>query len=413
MGSGSSKDPATRKGDKPSFGIEGKKMDASTNQPKNLPKANQGRAKQPIKNFKEAPKVAHKQTIKKADTTAEPKPATSIETENSLEEQEEMSLQQVAAQKYKAFEERKQKSKSTEEQEELSIEQQAIQKYKAFAAAQVTEGLERQDSKQRALLEADALLDAYAPPPAAKKKSIEPIRFYPDSGSQADRDAISCIIPGELYLTNFRGVGRIEELQSLGIRHIVCVNEQENEFADKLNYFNIDNLEDQEDHDAMQHFATVAEFTDNALKSGGAVCFHCAAGISRSSTMIIAYLMISKKLSLIQAFERTYNARRVTWPNRTFMKQLIDYERELQLKGILSDKGPTLSIEEWDKWTACDEDQVFWCYVQSWLCILTAFAQFRASKEACLQDRTASLRGKESAQFLAFKTNVQKDILRK
>ena len=70
---------------------------------------------------------------------------------------------------------------------------------------------------QRALLEADTLLDVYALLPAAKKKSIESIRFYPDSGSQADRDAISCVVPGELYLTNFRGVGLIEELQSLGI----------------------------------------------------------------------------------------------------------------------------------------------------------------------------------------------------
>ena len=54
MGIGSSKSPATKKGDKPSFGIEGEKMDASTSQLKNLPKANQGHAKQSIKNFKEA-----------------------------------------------------------------------------------------------------------------------------------------------------------------------------------------------------------------------------------------------------------------------------------------------------------------------------------------------------------------------
>lgn len=54
-------------------------------------------------------------------------------------------------------------------------------------------------------------------------------------------------------------------------------------FPDHFNYFNIDNLEDQEDHDATEHFASVKNFTDDALNKGGAVCFHCAAGISRSA----------------------------------------------------------------------------------------------------------------------------------
>jgi protein-tyrosine phosphatase len=54
-------------------------------------------------------------------------------------------------------------------------------------------------------------------------------------------------------------------------------------FPDQFKYFNIDNLEDQEDHDATEHFASVKNFTDDALHKGGAVCFHCAAGISRSA----------------------------------------------------------------------------------------------------------------------------------
>ncbi len=122
-----------------------------------------------------------------------------------------MSLEQQMAQKYKAFEE-EQKRKKLQEQEEQSLEQQMAQQYKAFAAQQQTK--EAKPEKSAALDEADAMLDMFAPP---KKKTEErkPIAtsFSPDSGTQEDRNAISEVIDGEIFLTNFRGVERLEEMQ--------------------------------------------------------------------------------------------------------------------------------------------------------------------------------------------------------
>ena len=116
--------------------------------------------------------------------------------------------------------------------------------------------------------------------------------FSPDSGDQQMRDEISPIVHGMLYLTNFRGVENIDGMLRLGIKYVVCVNEQTNSHPDHFVYFNIDTLEDQEDHDATPHFEKVNEFTDKALRAkDGAVVFHCAAGISRSTTMLIAYIM--------------------------------------------------------------------------------------------------------------------------
>lgn len=43
--------------------------------------------------------------------------------------------------------------------------------------------------------------------------------------------------------------------------------------------------------------------------------------------------MGSRRMSLRDAFALAYTRRRVTWPNRSFMKQLIAYELELQKKG--------------------------------------------------------------------------------
>jgi hypothetical protein len=54
-------------------------------------------------------------------------------------------------------------------------------------------------------------------------------------------------------------------------------------------------------------------------------------GISRSATMMIAYLMAAKRLTLYQAFQLCYSKRRVVWPNRSFMQQLIEYEKKLQV----------------------------------------------------------------------------------
>ena len=61
------------------------------------------------------------------------------------------------------------------------------------------------------------------------------------------------------------GVENADRLKALNIKHIVCVNSQENEFPDQFRYLNIDTLEDQLDNDATEHFASVKKFTDDAL----------------------------------------------------------------------------------------------------------------------------------------------------
>jgi hypothetical protein len=93
---------------------------------------------------------------------------------------------------------------------------------------------------------------------------------------------------------------------------------------------------------ATPHFAAVRAFTEEALARGGAVCFHCAAGISRSTTMVLSFLMGSKRLSLREAFALVYARRRVAWPNRTFMRQLVAYELELQEQGWLDGDAPSI-----------------------------------------------------------------------
>ena len=48
-------------------------------------------------------------------------------------------------------------------------------------------------------------------------------RFYPDSGTSADRDEISAILDDELYLTNHRGAASAQMTTRFRITHVISV----------------------------------------------------------------------------------------------------------------------------------------------------------------------------------------------
>ena len=64
----------------------------------------------------------------------------------------------------------------------------------------------------------------------------------------------------------------------------------------------------------------------------GRVLVHCQAGISRSATICLAYLMMKKRVRLEEAFEFVKQRRSIISPNFSFMGQLLDFERTLQLE---------------------------------------------------------------------------------
>ena len=55
---------------------------------------------------------------------------------------------------------------------------------------------------------------------------------------------------------------------------------------------------------------------------------HCAAGVSRSASIVIAYIMWDKKMSFEEAFEFVESKRKIG-PNNGFIEQLKLFEKEL------------------------------------------------------------------------------------
>jgi len=62
------------------------------------------------------------------------------------------------------------------------------------------------------------------------------------------------------------------------------------------------------------------------------VLVHCQAGISRSATACLAYLMKEKNMSLDSSFVELKNRREIICPNFSFLGQLKSWEREIMVQ---------------------------------------------------------------------------------
>ncbi|MBW04166.1 Dual specificity phosphatase DUPD1, partial [Eschrichtius robustus] len=61
---------------------------------------------------------------------------------------------------------------------------------------------------------------------------------------------------------------------------------------------------------------------------GDKILVHCAMGRSRSATLVLAYLMIHRNMTLVDAIQQVAKNRCVL-PNRGFLKQLRELDQQL------------------------------------------------------------------------------------
>eukprot|EP00746_Dinoflagellata_sp_MGD_P164927 gnl/MRDRNA2_/MRDRNA2_93897_c0_seq1.p1 gnl/MRDRNA2_/MRDRNA2_93897_c0~~gnl/MRDRNA2_/MRDRNA2_93897_c0_seq1.p1 ORF type:complete len:190 (+),score=16.80 gnl/MRDRNA2_/MRDRNA2_93897_c0_seq1:212-781(+) len=77
------------------------------------------------------------------------------------------------------------------------------------------------------------------------------------------------------------------------------------------------------------------DFLDTAMeKPESRVLVHCAMGVNRSATIVIAYLMKSKRWTLGRSFHHVKKIRMIVSPANGYVKQLSNYERVLQQSGV-------------------------------------------------------------------------------
>lgn len=77
------------------------------------------------------------------------------------------------------------------------------------------------------------------------------------------------------------------------------------------------------------YFDRMADKMNEHLTRNGKVIVHCVMGVSRSCSLVLAYLMKYKAMTLKQAFDLVSSKRSVVRPNPGFWRQLLEYEKRL------------------------------------------------------------------------------------
>ena len=133
---------------------------------------------------------------------------------------------------------------------------------------------------------------------------------------------ISEIIEGKLYLGNDDQAQFKDDLLKYKITHIlVCGSELDKHFPKDFTYEHF-KIEDLTEQDLKPYFKKAINFIEN----GACVYVHCRAGVSRSPSFVIAYIMFKNKIGFEEAFQLVKKKRNQINPNQGFQSNLRELE---------------------------------------------------------------------------------------
>ncbi|XP_056139004.1 protein phosphatase Slingshot homolog 2 [Lampris incognitus] len=129
-----------------------------------------------------------------------------------------------------------------------------------------------------------------------------------------------------VYLGSEWNASNLEELQNSGVRYILNVTREiDNFFPGMFEYHNI-RVYDEEATNLLEYWNETYKFITKAKKAGAKCLVHCKMGVSRSASTVIAYAMKEYGWDLDTAFDHVKERRAITKPNPSFMRQLEEYQ---------------------------------------------------------------------------------------
>ena len=139
---------------------------------------------------------------------------------------------------------------------------------------------------------------------------------------------LSEVIPNFLYISSYNATKNKSLLEKNKITHIIncaadfCENvfESENKYT-YLSFY----LKDHVSENIECIFYECIKFIENVKEKGGRVLVHCIQGISRSVTLVMAYLIYKNKLTYDKAFNIVQSKREISSPNFGFSIQLQNF----------------------------------------------------------------------------------------
>ncbi|KAL6062909.1 tyrosine protein phosphatase yvh1 [Balamuthia mandrillaris] len=134
------------------------------------------------------------------------------------------------------------------------------------------------------------------------------------------------VVPG-LWLGDYSSACKKDELKQRGITHVLCVCKNAKFwFPEDFVYHRV-TIMDAPSEDVVSHFPECIEFIESALLNGGAVFVHCMAGVSRSASVVVAYLMYARQIKLDCALKHVRAVRPFVNPNPGFQYQLVMFQK--------------------------------------------------------------------------------------
>nr|XP_061822075.1 dual specificity protein phosphatase 13A-like [Nerophis lumbriciformis] len=141
-----------------------------------------------------------------------------------------------------------------------------------------------------------------------------------------------------IYIGNVSVAQTKTALVQLGITHVLNAAHSKKGSIGNQGFYGKDfeycgiPADDSTHFDLDVYFRPAADFIHKGLKAPhGKVLVHCIMGMSRSSTLVLAYLMIYQHLPLERALQRLVKKRAI-YPNRNFLALLLDLDLQLTRK---------------------------------------------------------------------------------
>jgi len=119
-------------------------------------------------------------------------------------------------------------------------------------------------------------------------------------------------------------------IQSQNIKHVLSI--QSWEIQEKITgvQYHFVQANDNSEQDLKSKFESICNFLKQ--HENERVLVHCQAGISRSATACLAYLMKEKNMSLDSSFCELKKRRDIVCPNFSFLGQLKRWEQEIMVQ---------------------------------------------------------------------------------
>eukprot|EP01121_Diplochlamys_sp_Union-15-3_P012318 TRINITY_DN3678_c0_g1_i1.p1 TRINITY_DN3678_c0_g1~~TRINITY_DN3678_c0_g1_i1.p1 ORF type:complete len:156 (+),score=21.12 TRINITY_DN3678_c0_g1_i1:82-549(+) len=143
-------------------------------------------------------------------------------------------------------------------------------------------------------------------------------------------DAPDKIIEEHIYLGSIFNAYNIIDLVNSDIGYIINVGDTKSSAKYPENIKTLYRpLSDFGDSDLVSVFDECFQMFDEAKKNNKKVLIHCMAGVNRSASVLIAYLMQHKKWRLKEALQFVKERRSFISPHPGYIRQLVEYEKLL------------------------------------------------------------------------------------